>query len=231
MRTLPTSPYPHTNAEETTSIGPTAGRQTETRMSNRRIKHVIRALRACVGNAFRRSNSDRHIVQAVARPPICVPGTCKRTEHHVCSGACQDAQKKDVFKDFNLSMYESKELVTERNSPAATLSTEPCSSTLVVPTLVRAFNLDTFLIEPLRQEVHIVLVGLKPARSHRDQGGRREELLRLLSCLPSRPGWPSRSRCQNVITRLVSSLYRQAQKRVHEPSPISCVAKYSHHAE
>ena len=31
-------------------------------------------------------------------------------EHHVCSRACQDAQRKGVFKNLNLSTYESKKL-------------------------------------------------------------------------------------------------------------------------
>ena len=47
---------------------------------------------------------------------ICVPGTCTKTDNHVCSRACTKTYKgRIVFKDLNLSMYESKELVNNQS--------------------------------------------------------------------------------------------------------------------
>ena len=58
----------------------------------------------------------------------CVPRTCTRTEHHVCLRACQDAHKKDVFKEFNLSMYETEELVMGPSGGTCNFATFSSSS-------------------------------------------------------------------------------------------------------
>ena len=48
---------------------------------------------------------------------------CAKTELHVCSRACQAAQKKEVFKDLKLSIYKSKELARPKCGPQDTCRT------------------------------------------------------------------------------------------------------------
>ena len=72
---------------------------------------------------------------------ICVPRTCTRTEHHVCSGAGQDSSRTEVFKDLNLSMYESKELVkrtTRQQEP--TLEVKISSTRSMLKTIDEEFD-------------------------------------------------------------------------------------------
>ena len=97
------------------------------------------ALRACVDNAVRRSNSARHVVrQVVARQPSV--SQARARERSPC-----------VFKGLNLSMYEAQELVNGHRQPNTIAEeTRPAGRTL--------HHLTTF--EHPGQFVHVVCCAL-----------------------------------------------------------------------